>query len=215
MSDRDGLLTVLESKSRVLFLVAGVLLVVYAALNGLKAFSGMDYPILRDSVVRLAGYIIGFVALLGLYPSLADRSPKLARAGAVFAVLGIIGWLVDGLVGTTQSLAVYLGADPPAWTAAFGLLIILGYVLGYVSVGIATLRTGVRSQVLGLLLLMPGIIIVLMLAHIAAGYASEQTAFVISAGQAMTHLAIGAALQTESETADHEEAEPAPDATAR
>jgi hypothetical protein len=110
-----------------LVLVAGAVLVIYAALHGLEAFMDVAYPMVRDGIIRPIGYVLGFVALLGLYPKAVDRSPKLARAGAVFAVLGAVGWFVTGF----ESLAEHAGADPPAWLGAFGLLILLGFVLGY------------------------------------------------------------------------------------
>jgi hypothetical protein len=40
------------------------------------------------------GYVIGFLGLLGLYPTLADRRPWLARAGAVAAILGVVAFSV-------------------------------------------------------------------------------------------------------------------------
>jgi hypothetical protein len=54
-----------------LFLVAGVLLIGYAALNGVGAFTDMTaYPVLFQF-----GYLIGFLGLLGVCHALADRSP--------------------------------------------------------------------------------------------------------------------------------------------
>lgn len=94
---------------------------------------------------------------------------------------------------------------------------LVGFVLGYLAFGATSLRSDVYSRTIGLVLLVPGIIVVLMLAHIAVGLDSPETAFVISAGQAMAHLAIGATLRAEAESADSEEmeAEAASDATAR
>lgn len=197
MTRSEGVLGRVEPWSGTLFLVAGALSVVYATLWGLVAFAGIDYPILRDVVFRIPGYVIGFVALVGLYPSLADRSPKLAAIGAVFGALGAVGWLVDGLAGTSRSLAAYLGTEPPAWLGAFGILILLGFVLGHLSFGVASIRTDVYSRAVGVALLTPLVVVVVNLGIVAAGLTSPEGRFVVSSGFAIAHLAIGFALRTD------------------
>lgn len=193
MTESDSVLAPLDGKSPTLFLVAGGLLVVYAALHGLEAFMDVAYPVVRDGIIRPAGYVLGFVALLGLYPTVADRSPKLARAGAVFAALGAVGWFVTGV----ESLAEHTGADTPAWLGVFGLLILLGFVLGYLSFSVASRRSETISRITGFVLLTPLLVVVVNLAIAAAGYASPEGRFVISSGFAVAHLAIGFSLQAE------------------
>lgn len=181
-----------EGWSPTLFLAAGGLLLVYASLNGLWAFGNVAT---RQNGLQF-GYVFGFLGLLGLYPSLADRSPWLARSGAAGAVFGIMG--ISAITATELSqLAGLTSRPPPAWTLIL-LLALVGFVLGYLSYGVAVLRTGLYSKAIGIGLLVPGVIVVLMFVHIAAGYASDVTAFVISAGEAMAHLAIGASLRTKS-----------------
>ena len=182
----------LERKSPTLFLIAGVFLVVYATFNGLWAFTNM----VPEQHGLEIGYVLGFLGLIGLYPSLSDRSPWLARAGSIAAICGIISLSFISASDWAQLTGITAGDLP-----GFGFLRVfplVGFILGYLSFGIASLRSDTRSRLVGLVLLVPGIIVVLMLAHIAAGYASDLTAFVISAGEAMAHLAIGAALRTES-----------------
>lgn len=199
----------LERRSPTLFLVAGVVLVAYAALNGLEAFT----PATFDQKIFEAGYILGFLGLLGQYPRVTKGRPWLARAGAVAAVLGLVAFTVF----TASNLAGLAGVgsgDPPGWIV-FTVMAATGFVVGYLAVGVAVLRSGAYSRTVGLLLLVPGIIIILMLAHIVIGLDSPGTVFVVSAGQAMTHLAIGATLKAETEPADREEPESAPDAAAK
>lgn len=200
----------LEKHSSTLFLVAGVLLVGYAGLNGIKAFTTVP---VEPNLFEF-GYVIGFLGLFGLYPRLADRQPWLARVGAVAAVSGAIaisGFNVRHLAG----LAGVASDGPPRPVLIF--MALAGFVLGYLALGAASLRSDVYPRTIGFVLLVPGIIVVLMLVHVAAGLDSLGTAFVISAGQAMAHLAIGATLRAEAESADSEEmeAEAASDATAR
>lgn len=209
MADSEGLLARIEPLSPTLFIVAGALSIVYTAFWALEMFAGIDYPILRDVVFRVPAYVIGFVALAGLYPSLADRSPKLALVGAVFAILGVVGWVVDGLGGTSRSLAVYLGAEPPAWLGAFGVLIMLGFVLGHLSYGAASLRTGVYSRAVGLALLSPLAVMVLNISIVAAGLTSPGARFVVSAGFALAHLAIGVSLRADDLAAKRVKPQPA------
>lgn len=199
----------LRTHSPTLFLVAGTLLIGYAGLNGIEA--------VRAAAVGpnpfQFGYVVGFLGLTGLYPRFADRQPWLARAGAVAAVLGAVALAGITLLELAGPAGVPSENLPIRPVLVF--LTLVGFVLGYLALGVASLRSGVYSRWTGLALLVPGLIVVIMLAHIAAGLDSPGTAFVISAGQAMAHLAIGATLRTESESADREDAEPAADATAQ
>lgn len=176
-----------------LFLVAGGVLAVYATANGLWAFTDM---VTEQNTLEI-GYVLGFLGLLGLYPSLAGRSPRLARAGAVAAVCGIIGISFVSLNDLVQLTGIISG-NLPGWSF-FRFLPLVGFLGGYLSFGLASLRSAAYSQSISVLLLLPGLIVVVMLVHIVAGYASDLTAFVISAGEAMAHLAIGASLRTKSE----------------
>lgn len=175
-----------------LFLTAGGLLFVYAALNGLWAFADMGT---QESGFQV-GYVLGFLGLLGLYPSLVPRSPRLARLGAAGAASGIVGITAITALELAQ-LGGMVSGTPPGWWLIL-LLALGGFLLGYLSFGTAILRTGYYPKSIGILVCIPGIIVVLMIIHITAGLASEVTAFVISAGEAMAHLAIGANLKTKS-----------------
>lgn len=197
MADTEGVLELIAPRSAVLFLLAGVLSLLYASLWGLMIVADLDYPILRDVVFRVPGYVLAAVALLGLYPSLAERSPRFARIGGIFVGLSVVGWLVDGLVGSSRSLAVYLGAEPPAWMAAFGLLILLGYVVGYPAFGVASLRTDIYSPMVGLALLGPLAVTILNFGIVFTGNTAPLTRFVVSVGYGLVPLVVGFALRNE------------------
>lgn len=196
----SGLWTSLERRSPTLFLVAGALLVGYAALNGIAAFGDAAYVTVED-VVGPAGLATGFVGLLGLYPTLANGSPRLAAAGAACGALGAVGFSAIILEG----LAALAGFELPGWTAVFVLLATLGMLAGYLPMGLAALRADARSRTVGLLLPVPAVVFAAMLSQAILfarfGLFSEATmawsAFAISSGQALAHLAIGHTLRTD------------------
>lgn len=160
-----------------------------------------------------AGYVAGFLGLLGLYPTVAERSPRLAGVGAITAFLGLVAFSVFTVTNLAELLGLASG-DPPGWTA-FTVMAASGFIVGYLAVGIVVLRSGVYSRTVGLLLVLPGVIIILMFATIALEIASPASVFVVSAGQAMTHLAIGSTLRAETESTGQEEAEQTPETTVR
>lgn len=197
----------LERWSATLFLVAGGVLVVHAITHGLEAFAGFEYPWHHEFPFGVAGMVLGFVALLGLYPKAADRMPKLARTGAVLAVLGSAGWIVTGL----SIFARELGAEPPAALEAVALPMIFGVVLGYLAFSVAGLRTDTVSRTTALVLLTPVLVMVVNLGVGLAGYGSPAGQFVVATGFAVAHLAIGATLRAEDGSTGS--TEPAPEAT--
>lgn len=208
MTDSEGVLAPLDGKSPRLFLVAGAILVVYATLHGMEAFLDMSYPMVRDGIIRPVGYVLGFVAVLGLYPTLADRSPKLARVGAVFTTLGAVGWFVTGFVGSSRGLAAHLGMDPPAWLGVFGLAIAFGFLVGFPSFGVASLRTDVYSRTIGLLLLAPLVVMAVNFSIVFGGYTSPLGRFIVSAGDALIVLGLGIVLGTEKAPTGRAESRP-------
>lgn len=190
----------LEQWSPTLFLVCGSVLVVYAAFMGLWAFADL----VPEGHGLEVGYVLGFLGLLGLYPSLVRRSPWLARIGAVAAGCGVVAILYVS-VNDYVHLAGLTSENLPGWRV-LRLLPLVGFIPGYFCFGIASLRSNVYSRRAGLLLLTPGVITVLMLVSIVTGHPlldRFQTVFVVSAGEAMAHLAIGATLQTEASASEN------------
>lgn len=190
------LLERLEGKTSTLFLVAGALLVVFGVLNGVQAATAFE----PTGVFGPAGYTVAFVALLGLYPALAGRTPWLARAGGVGAAVGVIGW---ALVTVLTLLASADVTAPPEELGAVGgvamALTGLGMVAGYVLVGVACLRSAAHPRALGVLLIAPAAIFALVFAVFAPlGYGEEWGPFVAGSAQALVHLAIGFLLRRQA-----------------
>lgn len=208
MTDRDG---TLEGRAPALFLVAGALLVVFAALMGYQAFvdSSVNFADSEADFFGPAGLLFGFLGLLGLYPTLAERSTTLARVGAASAAVGILGAGVIAL-GTLATLAGVL-SGPPSWAAVLTLGILVGMVGGYPVFGLGSLRTGVLSRTVGVLLLLPVAVFVVMLSGGLAAIVGDAAArFVLASGQAASHLALGIALGADTGGTAHGRTEPSP-----
>ena len=198
----------LEGHSAALFLAAGVLLTGYAALNGVEAFTATA---VEPNLFEF-GYVFGFLGLLGLYPRLVDRQPWMARLGGGAAASGAVAISAFNVGHLAELVGVV--SDGLSGMPLFIVMALVGFVVGYLAIGTAALRSDGFPRRYGAVLLVPGVIVIFMLAHIAAGFNSLETAFVISAGQAMTHLAIGTTLRAAAEAADDEEAEADVDAAA-
>lgn len=200
MSERDGGFGSHRRRSSKLFLVAGVLAVVFAAFEwATVATCGQirGCGLLTDmrSIFGPAGFAIAFIGLLGLYPEVSDRSPKLARVGAVFAALGAVGFSVS-IVATLGEIGGVLPAEP-AWTPVYIVLIFTGAVIGYPAIAAAGLRTSTYSRPLGVLLIVPAILFLAVLGLAAPGIPTWAGP-VVGSGHALSLLAIGYALRTET-----------------
>lgn len=194
MASERGPADSLERWSPALFLVSGGLLVLYSSLYAADVFLGTTYPTVRDVLLGPPAYVIGFLGLLGLYPALREHTPKLAVAGAVFSVLGIVGWLIS-LLGRAEIVT-----GVPVLDAAEIIFILTGFFLGFTVVGLAILRTSVHSRTVGLLLLLPAIVMVLNLAVVATGYSSNEARFLLSGAWGLSYVAIGYALDSDGAT---------------
>lgn len=192
----------LERWSPTLFLVSGGILVIYATFMGLWAFADL----VPEGHGLEIGYVLGFLGLLGLYPSLARHSPWLARVGAVGAGIGVFAILYVSVNDYVQLVGL-TSETLPGWRF-LSVLPLVGFITGYLLIGIASLRSDVYPRTVGLLLLLPGVITILMLVSIVTGHPlldRFQTVFVVSAGEAMAHLAIGTTLRTDTSTTDDRE----------
>jgi hypothetical protein len=207
MRQFDAVWATLERWSPRLYLFAGVLLVGYAALNGIAAFTDVAYVTVED-VVGPAGLLLGFVGLLGLYPTLVDGRPVLARAGAVCVSLGALGFLGITITG----FAVLAGVTSASVPVVMLLVVAIGMIPGYLSFSLASLRVEAQTRTVGLLLLAPAVVFSAMLSqpfvYSALGMFSGSTMawsnFAISGGQAVAHLAIGYVLRHEGSPAGRE-----------
>ena len=194
MSYNSTVWATLERRSPTLFLSAGVLLLGYAGLNGIVAFTDMAYTTVED-IIGPAGFVLGFLGLLGLYPELVDRNPTLAKIGAVCVSLGVAAFSMI----TVQGLAVLAGLESTSVPGILLLLIAIGMIPGYLVFGVVTRGASVGGRTVGLLLFLPAAVFAAMLSqpfvYAHFGMFSETTMawsnFGISSSQALAHLAIG------------------------
>lgn len=190
MTGSNRIFEPIGERTSVLFFVAGGLFVLFAASHGVEAFMNRAAP---KDVFGPAGFAFAFVGMLGMYPTLADRSPWLSLAGAVFASLGVIAASVTAVwhVGLWVVPAV-----TPAYVSVFAGGMVLGQFLGYTPFGIASLRAGAHSRTVGLLLVAVPTVLAVMIATVAMGYATSGSAVILGSAQALIHLAIGVTLRT-------------------
>jgi hypothetical protein len=190
---------ILEERSSSLFLVAGIILVVYGVANGIVTYTDVA---VETSVLWFA-YLFSFLGLLGLYPTLMVERPRLARVGAGAAVVGLLGVTLVSLMSAGQLAGIV--SSPMPGLMAIWFLALVGFIGGYLAFGLAALRSDTYSTIDGLVLSVPGVIIVVMLLHLVAGLEQPWSVFVVSSGQAMAHLAIGATLRQQVSQPESEE----------
>lgn len=200
MTDGNGVLDTLERRSATLFLVAGVALFAFAA--SLAAIGLMDMPAPRN-IFAGVGFTLAFLGLFGVCAGLADQSPRLARAGGIFAVLGAAGFTLTFVLGLAEFVKISL----PAWVEAVQLVNIVGIVLGFLLAGIASLRTDAHPWSLGVLLFVPAVVFGGNIARVAVlgAWTPSWAPFLLGSLQALAMLAIGYSLRTESAPAERAE----------
>jgi hypothetical protein len=149
----------LERWSPTVFLVAGVLLLGYAIIQGVRTFAGAVVPSALVTAYGGIGLLVPVVGLLGLYPRLRDHTPRLSLAGVVVTILS--GLLTLALLLWVVVTTLQMGrlpeipADAPAWTAAALLLGFLLLAVAFLLFGVASLQTPVVSRTVAFLLLVP------------------------------------------------------------
>lgn len=177
----------LERWSPTLFLIGGGGVVTHAALMGIEAFTTLST--LPDVFVT-TGHLIALVGLLGLFPVLVTRTPRLARLAVTTGSVAIAGWTVL----TVGKFAVVAGA----WSSldsvlpgVFFVLLLCSSILTYVLFGSASLRSGHGSRSVVMLVFAPGALMaVLLLDSIITGL-SAFDGLVIGGGLAFSMLALG------------------------
>lgn len=204
----DGITSRLEPLERwrsAAFLVGGLLLVVDAVLVAANIATGADRFLILGQAVVGAAWTAALIGLLGLYPDLAGETRWLSRAGAVFAAIGAVVFAVMAVTSL-----VYFAGIPAGEYGDIGQFfipgVLVGSVLGFVSFSAASLRTGVHSRAVGLLLLLPPILVVTNILRFVAGMESATLTLAIVVADAVTMLAIGYLLQSEPAPSDSVEA---------
>lgn len=190
----------LERASPMLFLLGGSLVVGHAAFRGLEAFTDIAPPV---DLFAPTGYLIALVGLLGLYPAISDRTPRVARVAVAVASIPFAGWIAI----TASSVGAIIGVVPPQTELLPGVVFvvhIVGMILTYSLFGVAVLRSGGHRRAVGVLLFVVPTLFISMVAGAVLMGNSAVGAFVIGCLLALTHLAIGYSLQTGRTAIDHE-----------
>lgn len=192
MGDLDGVVESINARTESLFLIAGGLFVIFAALNGVETFLNKSAP---KDIFGPAGFAFAFLGMFGLYPHLVGRTQWMTRIGAVFATIGLVASAITSIwhVGIWMAPAV-----TPTFFAALPAGMVLGQFLGYVPFGVASLRAGVHSRTVGLLLIAVPAVLAVMIVTVATGYATSGSAVVLGSVQALIHFAIGYTLRTDA-----------------
>lgn len=145
----------LEGWTATAFFVAGGLLLASPAHVGLELFTDVSLPTWLVTLFVMPGLTTALFGLLGLYPRLADRAPRLALAGGVTAgitgtILALLfGWILGGtLVSAVPGIVI--GTPPGVLFTTVALTMTLGFLL----FGFATLRSPDLAPSFGLLLLL-------------------------------------------------------------
>jgi len=188
-----NLLESLGGKSKTIFIIAAILLIINAIGAGLNAFADAAIGLKIKEVFQVAGYGTAFVGGLALYTSLSDENKWLARIGAILTGLGVIGSAVL-LIGVVQFIVENL-ASTPAWSGLFGVGIPLGQI-GLLLLGIAALRSDAYTQRVGLALMGPMFAFIIFFAGAGIGNAvlggepPIWVPFIIVCLQTIAHLMI-------------------------
>lgn len=194
----------LERWSATAFLIGGVIFLADTALvaNGLVA--GTEPPMTLGQAFVGASWTAALVGLLGLYPRLANRSRWLVRAGAVFAVIGAVTMAAMAVTSFGYFTGVFDGGEAGLSEVVMVFLpgVIVGSVLGFVSFGVACLRTDVYSRSVGALLLLLPMTVVFNLGTGFAGWNPLPKLLGVVALLSLTMLTIGYLLRTGSGLAD-------------
>jgi len=202
MGANDGLLESLERRSATVFLVAGGLLTVFALNTAARTFLGQSYPIVQG-LVAPAGFFVGVLGLLGLYPGLAERTPTSARVAGALAGITAVYWIVIVAASLGETAGIF-PASEELFPMAFFLGVYVAMLLTYAVNGAVILHAGVHSRIVGLLVLGPALMFGLLMARAAPN-------FVVDAGHALFHLGVGTVLWSEGILSDR--TDPAIDAT--
>lgn len=197
-TDGNVLWQSLEKWDAIVFLVAGVLLLVATINEGLIWAANMEMPELLEFAGFL-GMFISYLGLLGLYPRLAGRTSELARVGLGLLLLPVAVILIEVIfmavgVGPQFGRTIALGA--------FGL-----FALGVALFGGIFFRIEVLPETIGGFLVIYAIgWIVLLGGVLLYGAPPPGGVIVIATGfMAVALLAIGYILQTEISPGDRSE----------
>jgi hypothetical protein len=198
----------IERWSPTLFLVGGSLLSCHAAVAGIHAFTNLT---MSPDVFGPTGHLIALLGLLGLFPTLADRRPLVARVVGAVTAVAIGSWAVMAIT----RVLVIMGVVPSlsdVLPGAFVMAVFASTILTYFLFSIAILRVDEGSRAVGLLVSVPGALLLVAMGVSAIVGMTASGGFIIAGGTAVSLVALGYTLRMRGRTTEH--ALPAADVTA-
>lgn len=194
MPGRTGMWAGLERRTATAFGIGGLLMAVDAALVAANIVTGTERFLFLGQGFVGAAWTAALLGLLGLYPRLADRSRWLSRAGAVFAVIGVVTFAAMALSVLVYAVGIPNG-DYEAISTLFIPGVLVGSVLGFVTFSLAGLRSAALPRIVGVLLLVPAALVAANIIRFAAGNESVVVTLVIVVGDALAMFALGVVLR--------------------
>lgn len=177
MVDRNGAFATLERKSSTLYLLAAVVMVVFLANTALRTYQGTSFPAVQQFVAP-AGFLIGLLGLVGLYPQLSKRARRLAQVSLGVAVVSALNWLAIVIAGILETGGVI--PENATLQAITGVLALFSMVFAYGLFGITSALTGAYRRVISGLLLLEAVTFVAMVANSAAAIGVPVIVFEVS-----------------------------------
>lgn len=168
-SSSTNRLDALSKRSSTLFTLAGILTLVGTGFFWLEDFVGptgfrmagwsqfgafsasyldIDDPEWLHGLVLMTEWIPALLGLLALYPRLSERAPRAAKASAGIVTFGLTAVVVN--LGWAVAVGLSVAASMPP--DSVGLLTMVPVLFGFVSFGLASLRTGGYERMTGVLL---------------------------------------------------------------
>lgn len=200
----------LEQRSASAFMLTGVLILVSLIVPiGLEARTDWSW-VSGLALIGLAVVTVS-VGLLGLYPQVNDRTPRLALAGAGAAtVAGAAALGLIALVGVALGSEIVDGftvSEPMRVFALLGLSMAGGFSLGLLLFGVATWQTEIPSRTVGILLIAGGVALLAPVVVEFLGLAFGVNTplwllFPVIGGVALDTVVIGYSLRTRATTTE-------------
>lgn len=158
---RTGVLPwgVLDRWKSKLFVLGAVILALNAVIVLSDVVYGTELRLPAGQVFVGTGWAAVLLGMLGLYPSLRDRRPRVAKACAVFATIGVVGYLVMAVV-FLAGVAGLPEATIDSLTPVFLPGVLAGTLLAFPLYAVAGLLTGAYARPVSLLLGAPPLIFI-------------------------------------------------------
>ena len=136
------------------FLIAGGLLIASPATKAVAVFTDGSLPVWLVVLLVFPGLLVALAGTLGMYPQLADETPRLAFVGVtVTAVAGGAVALLFTWILVSSVIPASGGVVDTAPPGLVFLSVMSLTAMGFVLSGVASLRSASLSRSTGLLLL--------------------------------------------------------------